>query len=495
MIAEEFIEPNQHPTDEVQTTSPEEPLPHSEPEISLTETVQQAISEVAEFQAAANASASEDEGSSENDATLSSEPIGEQANEGGPREHRSDKWEPLRSIARERATVEARVIKWQRNGLEMELVDSPVEGVASLKAFMPNDNIDHDPNRNIANYFGKTLPVKLTSVKAAPNAPAPTITVSHRAVLNEEARSTGTEAVKHLKVGDVIEVKVKSFDHDNVLLDMGAGVDAVIRLRDLSWQPIEHPYEVVKRGETISAKVLALDRGRRQVRLGVRQLTLDPELAKYEEYQVGQSHKARVTSIGNFGAEVELPNGLVAFLPISEIAWHRIGTVAELLSPGDEVEVKLLTIDSRDRRITVSRKQLIEDPARVMETTFKLGTDHAGTIKEVNRGGVIVELQHGAEGFVPRRELSHDRIERLEDVFKIGKPLDGLRVIEFNRNGRRTDNRGVPQITLSLIAAEREAQRTTLKEYRATSKASRYSLADSLAALKEKLSQQEAGQS
>ena len=410
------------------------------------------------------------------------------------RQHQPDKWEPLRAISRDRGTVEARVIKWQRNGLEMELTEAIIEGSGPLKAFMPNDNIDHDPNRNIANYFGKTLRVKLTSVKAGPGATAPNITVSHRAVLDEEAREAGSEAVKNIKVGDIIEAKVKSFDHDNVVLDLGAGVDAAIRLRDLSWQHIEHPYEVVKRGETISAKVLALDRGRRQVRLGVRQLTPDPELVKYSEYEAGQTHKATVKTIGNFGAEVELPNGLIAFLPISEIAWHRIGSVAEMLSMGDELEVKLLTVDSNDRRITVSRKQLIEDPAKLLESTFKPGTDHSGTIKEINRGGVVVELEHGAEGFVPRRELSHDRIERLEDVFKVGKAIEGLRVIEFNRTGRRTDKRETPQITLSLIAAEREAQRTTLKEYRATSKASRYSLADSLAELKEKLTRQESGQ-
>ena len=408
-----------------------------------------------------------------------------------PRERHTDKWEPLRMKSRAKETVTARVVKWQRNGLEMELTDPLIEGEPALKAFMPNDNIDHDPNRNIANYFGKTLPVKLTNVKAAPGAKAPEITVSHRAVLNEQAREAGHETMKKIKVGEVIEVKVRNFERDNVNVDLGPGVDAVIRLRDLSWQHVEHPYEIVKRGESVQAKVLSLDRGRRQVRLGIRQLTQDPELVKYEEYQPGQTQKGTVKTIGNFGAEVELPNGLIAFLPMSEISWHRIGAVSEELSIGDELEVKLLTVDPDDRRITVSRKQLIEDPTRLIESTYKMGTDHNGTIKEVNRGGVVVELAHGAEGFIPRRELSHDRIERLEDVFKVGKPLEGMRVIEFNRSGRRADTKGGPQITLSLVAAEREAQRTTLKEYRATSRASSYSLADSLAALKEKLARQE----
>ncbi len=407
------------------------------------------------------------------------------------RERPHDQWEPLRAKARAKETVNARVVKWQRNGLEMEFEDDLIEGRSAIKAFLPNDNIDHDPNRNIANYFGKTLPVKLTSVKAALGASVPEIIVSHRAVLDEEARLAGQESVKKLKVGDVLEVKVKSFDRDNVNVDLGPGIEAVIRLRDLAWKHVEHPYEVVKRGETISAKILALDRGRRQVRMGIKQLTEDPELVKYLEYEPGQIHKGRVATIGNFGAEIELPNGILAFLPVSEIAWHRFDAVSDAVSPGEEMEVKLLTVDSDDRRITVSRKQLIEDPARAIENTFKPGTDHTGTIKEINRGGVVVALEHNAEGFVPRRELSHDRIERLEDSFKVGKSLEGLRVIEFNRAGRHNESRAMPQITLSLIAAEREAQRTQLKEYRPTSKASRYSLADSLSALKEKLARQE----
>ena len=125
----------------------------------------------------------------------------------------------------------------------------------------------------------------------------------------------------------------------------------------------------------------------------------------------------------------------------------------------------------------------MENPLRKIESTFRPGTDHDGTIKEVTRGGVVVALEHGAEGFVPRRELSHDRIERLEDTFKAGKPLEGLRVIEYDRRSSK--------ITLSLIAAEKEAQRNTLRNYRPTSKASSYSLADSLAALKEQLQREE----
>ena len=402
-----------------------------------------------------------------------------------------DAWEPVRARMRSKGTVQARVVKWQRNGLEMEIEGEIVEGHASLRAFMPNDQIDRDPNRNVANYFGKTLPVKITNIKAAPSGAAvPEITVSHRAVLEEEIRLAGKEAIKQYNVGDVIDAKVKSFSHDNVNLDLGLGIDAVIRMQDLSWKPVSHPYEILKRGETVQAKILSLDRGRRQMRLGIKQLTTDPELERYSEYASGQTHTAKVVSINNFGAEVELPNGLIAFLPLSEISWQRIGSVADALTIADEFEVKVLTVTPENKRITVSRKQLVEDPLRAIENTFRVGTDHAGTIKEVTRGGLVVTLEHGAEAFIPRRELSHDRIERLEDVFKAGKPLEGLRVIEYDR-GHRGESRTQPRITMSLIAAEREAQRTTLRDYRATSKASRYSLSDSLAALRDKLAKQE----
>ncbi len=415
--------------------------------------------------------------------------LSEPAKERKPRP--TDEWEPLRAKMRHRESVNARVVKWQKNGLEMEIVDPIIEGQSAIKAFLPNDNIDHDPNRNIAHYFGKTLAVKITNIKAKPGSDNPEISLSHRAVLDEEARAAGHEAIKNLNVGDILEVKVKNFDHSNVKVDLGNGIDAVILLRDLSWKKVDQPYEILKRGDTVTAKILALDRGRREVRLGIRQLTPDPELALYAEYAPGQIHMAKVVSADNFGAEIELPNGLHAFLPISEIAWQRIGSAADAVAMGDEFEVKVLTVDSRDRRITVSRKQLIEDPMRVIENTFRRGTDHNGTIKEITRGGLVIALDHGAEGFVPRGEVTNDPAPmRLEDVFKVGKPIEGLRVIEFERKGR-SDSDAKPRITLSLSAAERETEQTALKDYRATSKASRYSLSDSLAALRDKLAEQE----
>jgi ribosomal protein S1 len=407
----------------------------------------------------------------------------------------TDEFEPLRAKMRQKETVNARVVKWQKNGLDMEIIDLIIEGQPSLKAFLSNDNIDHDPNRNIANYFGKTLAVKITSVKAKPGLSAPEISLSHRAVLDEEARIAGHEAVKNLHVGDIVETKVKSFDHSNVKVDLGFGIEAVILLRDLSWEKVDHPYEILKRGETVTAKILSLDRGRREVRLGIRQLTPDPELAQYAEYAPGQSLKAKVVSADHFGAEIELPNGLHAFLPISEIAWQRVGQVSDVISVGDEFEVKLMSVDPKERRITASRKMLIEDPMRVIENTFRRGTDHNGTIKEINRGGLVITLEHGAEGFVPRGEVTNDPAPmRLEDVFKVGKPIEGLRVIEFERKGRSergSDRDTKPRITLSLTAAEKETERNALKDYRATSKASRYSLSDSLAALRDKLAEQE----
>jgi len=230
--------------------------------------------------------------------------------------------------------------------------------------------------------------------------------------------------------------------------------------------------------------VLELDKRKRYVRFGVKQLTADPLVEKFTSISEGDVVTAKVSSIVDQGAEVELPNGLTAFLPISEIAWERIPTVGDAISVGEEFEVKLLTIEAKRHRITCSKKRLIENPARQREENYKVGTDHNATIKEVTKGGLVVGFEDGNEGFVPRRELSHDRIERLEDVFKKDKPIEGLRVIEYDRrNGK---------ISLSLIAAEKEAQRTTLRQYRATAKGSSFSLGE-LASLKEKLEQAERG--
>jgi small subunit ribosomal protein S1 len=382
------------------------------------------------------------------------------------------KYEQLR---RSKTTLDAKVKGWAHNGLEVVLEDGTV-------AAMPNNHIDLDPDRNIANYFGKTIPVRVLDVRTENGTEH--VRVSHRMILDEDLRKNAKDALEHLNIGDVTEVKVKSFNIKDVVVDLGPGIEAIIFGRDLSWQRFDHPYEITKRGDTLQAKVLELDKRKRYVRFGVKQLTADPLVEKFTSISEGDVVTAKVSSIVDQGAEVELPNGLTAFLPISEIAWERIPTVGDAISVGEEFEVKLLTIEAKRHRITCSKKRLIENPARQREENYKVGTDHNATIKEVTKGGLVVGFEDGNEGFVPRRELSHDRIERLEDVFKKDKPIEGLRVIEYDRrNGK---------ISLSLIAAEKEAQRTTLRQYRATAKGSSFSLGE-LASLKEKLEQAERG--
>lgn len=375
----------------------------------------------------------------------------------------------LEAMRRAREIVQVRILKWQKNGFICEFDDG-------TPAYMPNNQIDLNPDRNIADYFGKTIDARITKVKQEGDKVE--VNVSHRSILEDGLRQVSKERLDHLKVGDLLDVKVKAFNIKDVIVDLGPGVEAFIRGKDLTWEQFDHPYEITKRGDTLQAKVLQVDRKHRKVQLGVRQLTADPYLEKFEKIKPDMTVAATVVSINDFGAEVNAGEDVIAFLPISEIDWERIPSVAAVMKIGDTFDVKILTVDDKKRRITCSKKRLIDNPQRAKEERYRIGTDHNGTIKEVNRGGVLVGFEDGNEGFIPRRELSHDRIERLEDVFKKEKPLANLRVIEYDRRSGK--------ITFSLIAAEREAQRTTLKQYRATSRAASFGIADQLAALKEK---------
>jgi small subunit ribosomal protein S1 len=382
-----------------------------------------------------------------------------------------DAFEKLR---RSRQIIDAKVIKWANNGLEVEL-----EG--GVKAMMPNNHIDLDPDRNIAKYFGKTVPVRVINLKMEHGHPL--ISVSHRSVLEDDLKKSSKATLETMNVGDTIEAKVKAFNIKDVIVDLGPGVEAIIHGRDLSWEHFTHPYEIVKRGQILQAKVLQVDKKHRMIQLGVRQLTPDPYLESFSKFREGDKLNVKVTSINDFGAEVSLNENVSAFLPISEISWERIPTVASAVNVEDEFEVQILAVDPKKRRITVSKKRLIENPIRQREEKYRPGTDHNGVIKEITKGGIVVAFDDGNEGFVPRRELSHDRIERLEDVFKKDKPIEGLRVIEYDRRDGK--------ITLSFIAAEKEAQRNTLKNYRATPRGSSFSLGE-LGSLKEKLEKAEA---
>ncbi len=390
-----------------------------------------------------------------------------------PTEKATAPLDPFEKLRRSREIVNAKVIKWANNGLEVSLDGGVI-------ASMPNNHIDLDPDRNIAKYFGKTVPVRIINLKNEHGHQV--ISVSHRSVLEDDLKKSSKEILETTNIGDVIEAKVKSFNIHDVIVDLGPGVDAVIHGRDLSWEQFDHPYEIVKRGQTISAKVLQVDKKHRRIQLGVRQLTADPYLESFGKFTEGDKLNVTVTSINDFGAEVDLGNKIGAFLPISEISWERIPDVSSALTIGDEFEVQIITVDPKKRRISVSKKRLIENPIRQREEKYRPGTDHDGKIKEITKGGIVVAFEDGTEGFVPRRELSHDRIEKLEDVFKKDKPIEGLRVIEYDRRDGK--------ITLSFIAAEKEAQRNTLKNYKATPRGSSFSLGE-LGSLKEKLEQAE----
>ena len=387
--------------------------------------------------------------------------------------HHSELYAKYDTLRKQKETLPATVLAWAHNGLDVKLEDGTV-------ASMPNNHIDLDHDRNIAHYFGKTIPVRILDVRHEKGVDH--IRVSHRMVLEDELRKNAKDKLDTIAVGDVIDAKVKSFNIKDVVVDLGPGIEAEIFGKDLSWQRFNHPYEVCKRGETLQAKVLEVDKRKRYIRLGVKQLTADPLVEKYNETTENSTVKVKVSAIVDQGAEVELENGLTAFLPISEISWDRIPTVADGVKLGEEFDVKILTVDPKRHRITCSKKRLIENPARQREENYRIGSDHDATIKEVTRGGLVVAFEDGNEGFVPRRELSHDRIEKIEDMFRKDKRVEGIRVIEYDR---RTG-----KITLSLIAAEREAQRTTLKQYRATASGSSFSLGE-LASLKEKLEQAE----
>ncbi|HYM20417.1 MAG TPA: S1 RNA-binding domain-containing protein [Candidatus Kapabacteria bacterium] len=387
--------------------------------------------------------------------------------------HHSELYSKYDSLRKQKETLSGKVLAWAHNGLDVQLDDGTVTS-------MPNNHIDLDHDRNIAHYFGKTIPVRVLDVRHEKGVDY--IRVSHRMVIEDELRKNAKDKLDTIQVGDVIDAKIKSFNIKDVIVDLGPGIDAEIFGKDLSWQRFDHPYEICKRGETMQAKVLEVDKRKRYIRLGVKQLTTDPLIEKYNSTQEESTVKAKVTAIVDQGAEVELESGLTAFLPISEISWDRIPTVADGVQIGEEFDVKILTVDPKRHRITCSKKRLIENPARQREERYRLGSDHDAKIKEVTRGGLVVVFDDGNEGFVPRRELSHDRIDKIEDMFRKDKPIEGIRVTEYDR---RTG-----KITLSLIAAEREAQRTTLRKYRATSSGSSFSIGE-LASLKEKLEQAE----
>ncbi len=300
--------------------------------------------------------------------------------------------------------------------------------VFGIEAFLPGSQIDVKPIRDYDIFVDKTMEFKVVKI----NPEYKNVVVSHKALIEEELEQQKKEIISKLEKGQVLEGVVKNITSYGAFVDLG-GVDGLVHITDLSWGRVQHPEEVVKLDDKINVVILDFDKDKKRIALGLKQLKPDPWESIELKYPVGSTHTAKVRNFTNFGAFVEIEEGVEGLIHISDLSWtKKIKHPSEVTEIGAPIDVQVLDIDKGGRRLSLGHKQLEENPWDVFETIFTVGSVHEGTIVELLDKGAVISLPYGVEGFAtPKHMVKEDNSQaQLEERLP-------FKVIEFNKDAKR----------------------------------------------------------
>jgi len=320
--------------------------------------------------------------------------------------------------------VEGRVTGLNVGGLELT--------VGSVRGFMPKSQVSLDRIEDFAPFLGRRLECEVTEI----NRKGHNLVLSHRRIL-EKQRLEMREKVKYaLAEGQTRTGVVRRLTDFGAFVDLG-GLDGLLHVSDMSWARVHHPKEVVKVGETIEVQVLKIDLVKDRISLGLKQLAPDPWNVVAGNYREGETVNGKVVKLMNFGAFVELEPGVEALIPVSEMSWSkRIHHPKEMLAEGDSVRCAVLSVDVEQHRISLSLKQLAEDPWKDVATRYAADSVVSGRVMRLAEFGAFVQLEEGVEGLVHISEMSDKRIRTPGDVVKEGDVIQ-VRVKSVDAAQRR----------------------------------------------------------
>jgi small subunit ribosomal protein S1 len=259
-------------------------------------------------------------------------------------------------------------------------------------------------------------------------------------------------------VGNKVRGKVVSITDYGAFVELEKGIEGLIHISEMSWtQHIRHPSKVVAIGDVVEVMVLKVDKEGEKISLGLKQIQPDPWLTLEERHPVGSRVVGKIRNLTNFGAFVEIEEGIDGLVHISDLSWtRRIHHPSEVLKKGDKAEVVILNVDKQNRRVSLGYKQLIEDPWEHLATVYPVGTTVEGKILRLLERGVIVELPEDVEGFVPLTQLGRTDIHKPAEAFSVGEKIP-LKVIEFDLSNRK--------IILSAKAYFEDREKAELQDY------------------------------
>jgi small subunit ribosomal protein S1 len=323
-------------------------------------------------------------------------------------------WDTIEKAANEKTPVTGMVLSRVKGGLTVDI---------GIKAFLPGSQLDVRPVRNLDAYIGQPIEVRVIKL----NKKRGNVVVSRKEILEEEQNAKRSVTLEHLEEGTVLTGTVKNLTDYGAFVDLG-GIDGLLHITDMSWGRLTHPRDLVNVGDEIQVKVLKFDKDKQRVSLGFKQLTPDPWLDAVERYPIGARVHGRILSVTDYGAFVELEQGIEGLVHVSEMTWSkRMKHPSKLVKPGDEVDTVVLAVNPADRRISLGMKQLQENPWEHLVARYPTGTNVEGRVRNLTDFGAFIEIEDGIDGLVHVSNLSWTkRVKHPSEILKKGEKVKAV---------------------------------------------------------------------
>ncbi len=329
----------------------------------------------------------------------------------------------------------AKALKAWEKIAELAAADEPVRGFVTHKvkgglsvdigipAFLPGSQVDTQRVTNFDQFVGQEVTCKILKV----NKKRGNVIISRRKYLEEQRAEDKKKALEVIIDGQVLQGVVKNITSYGVFVDVG-GIDGLLHITDMSWGRIAHPSEMVRIGDTITVKVISFDKKNEKISLGMKQLTPNPWENVDQKYPVNSKVKGRISSITDYGLFVEVEKGVEGLVHISEISWtERITNLGKHFVVGDVVEAHVVALDKENRRMSLSIKQLKDDPWKTVAEKFKVGDKIKGKITNITDFGLFVQLIEGVDGLVHISDISWtDHVSHPGDRYKKGDVVEAI---------------------------------------------------------------------
>ena len=305
--------------------------------------------------------------------------------------------------------------------------------VFGIEAFLPGSQIDVKPIRDYDQYTNKNMDFKVVKI----NHEFKNVVVSHKALIEADIEEQKKGIISQLEKGQVLEGTVKNMTSYGVFIDLG-GVDGLIHITDLSWSRINHPSEILELDQTIKVVILDFDDDKSKIQLGLKQLTQHPWDKLGDDVKEGSKVTGKVVVIADYGAFIEIDEGIEGLVHVSEMSWStHLRSAQDFVNVGDNIEAIVLNLDRESRKMSLGMKQLSEDPWTDITNKFPIGSNHSGSVRNFTNFGVFIELEEGIDGLIYISDLSWTKkIKHPSEFLSLGDKIEVV-ILDLDVDGRK----------------------------------------------------------